>query len=496
MVHDESQHIIKSFLLDSPSWKEGYHSFKALLGNPRGWVIEIMDDLPCGVTALDRKTNEFGEEFLRHYESRLRKFSVAFVKSDAKEFPKRSSLGRFASCYVFRLEHVDVLKGFLVLCSLGKEWAPSQTLLSAFKSFVSSEIDLALRNYEIKNFYETIHPRALALSTMHAVHRAMSSTLKLDELIPRIGRLSMQVLKARYCGICLVDEMRKHLIPKFVCQNGVVSRSKVRHRIGHGIEGTVAETAAFHLNRHSISVPLIEEDIIGVITLRDKIDNTPFSKVDLEILRALSEQTASAIKTAQLYEETEQLTLGSIKSINELLELSYANEAAHTPFFIDLAVAVAKDLGMLQEGVKNLERAVALLNTGYAGIPKKILAKRGRLSAKELELIHRHPYRGAAVLSSIGSLKPVVPIVLHHHEHFDGTGYPGHLRGDEIPLGARVVAVVDAFTAMLSKRPYRSAKTVTDAIREIKASSGRQFDPKVVRSFLKIEKDKNMENLK
>ena len=116
--------------------------------------------------------------------------------------------------------------------------------------------------------------------------------------------------------------------------------------------------------------------------------------------------------------------------------------------------------------------------------------KKEKLTQKELEEIRSIPIRGANLLRSISSLKPVLPIVMHRHERYDGKGYPQGLKGEAIPLGARIVAVADSFMAMVSKRHYRQQLTIKGALEEILKYKGTQFDPMVVDAFLKVMKDK------
>ena len=140
----------------------------------------------------------------------------------------------------------------------------------------------------------------------------------------------------------------------------------------------------------------------------------------------------------------------------------------------------------------DLQRAVLLLKTGELTIPEKVWRKKGKLTKKEFEVIKRIPMQGANLLRSINSLKPVIPIILHHHERFDGRGYPQGLKGEEIPIGARIVSVVDSFVAMISKRTYREAMTLDLALEEIQTNSGAQFDPTVVGCFLKVVRRKEI----
>jgi HD-GYP domain-containing protein (c-di-GMP phosphodiesterase class II) len=124
--------------------------------------------------------------------------------------------------------------------------------------------------------------------------------------------------------------------------------------------------------------------------------------------------------------------------------------------------------------------------------PEKAWQKKEKLTQKELEEIRSIPIRGANLLRSISSLKPVLPIVMHRHERYDGKGYPQGMKGDDIPLGARIVAVADSFMAMVSKRHYRKQMTVKEAMEEIVKHRGTQFDPAVVDAFLKVMKDRNL----
>jgi HD-GYP domain-containing protein (c-di-GMP phosphodiesterase class II) len=119
-------------------------------------------------------------------------------------------------------------------------------------------------------------------------------------------------------------------------------------------------------------------------------------------------------------------------------------------------------------------------------IPDEILMKPRSLTGKEYEIVKKHPIKGVQIIQPMDVLKPVVPIILYHHEKFDGTGYPEGLKGKQIPLGSRIMAVVDAFIAMVSKQAYRERISVQEALSEIKRYSGTQFDPNVVDAFVRV----------
>ena len=489
MFKEKEKSVLERHLSESPTWSEGYREFTHFFGKPLGWLyllhngsrrlIRLDHKGHCSFYAKSKDNQVSCALFLEKYFSQLSE-----RKEELNKFPNFYHCGFGRSGIIFTLKHLGELRGFLVLCAVKKTEREAKPFLSLFQQFLQSEVELAYKSFELQNFYETVHPRALALSTIHSVHRVMASSLGLDQLLPRIGRLCAQVIKAKRCDIFLIDETKKYLIHKFSL--GGDPEHKRRLRVGHGLEGHVAETADFHITRNCIAVPFIEDDVVGIVVLRGKLGGTPFTKTDVEILKTLSEQAVIAIKNAQLFEETEQLTLGSIKTINELLELSFAGDNIHLPLFSEIAYQMGHDLGLSGYELTNLHRATFLIDAGQLGTPEHIFYKKEKLTKREFEEVKQHPSRGAAILQQINSLRPITPIILHHHERFDGKGYPSRLKGEEIPIGARIVAVVDSFTAMLSKRPYRRMRSISEAIEEVKTNSGTQFDPKVVDSFLKV----------
>lgn len=153
---------------------------------------------------------------------------------------------------------------------------------------------------------------------------------------------------------------------------------------------------------------------------------------------------------------------------------------------VSIAVKIGKKLKLCFEEIENLKHAAVLHDLGKIGIPNKILAKTKKLTKIEYERIKKHPQIGAEIIKSIHSLSGSVSIVLHHHERFDGLGYSSGLRGEEIPLGARIIAVVDVYQALISDRAYRKAYSKREALKIISEGSGTQFDPKIVKIFLAI----------
>jgi len=173
-----------------------------------------------------------------------------------------------------------------------------------------------------------------------------------------------------------------------------------------------------------------------------------------------------------------------ICALNQLLDLKDLNTGVHSTRLAEWAVRIGRDLGLDDECLRDLEAAAILHDIGKIGTPDAILRKPSKLTEEEYAVIKRHPEYGWAVLKAVPGFERVSLFVLHHHEGYDGKGYPAGLCGEEIPIGSRIVAVMDSFDAMVSSRPYRTGLPLEEAIRRLQAASGTQFDPIVTRHFI------------
>jgi HD-GYP domain-containing protein (c-di-GMP phosphodiesterase class II) len=151
-----------------------------------------------------------------------------------------------------------------------------------------------------------------------------------------------------------------------------------------------------------------------------------------------------------------------------------------------LATGIGLEMGLPPEEIERIRVASLLHDLGKIAVPEEILDKPARLSDAEWQAIGEHPRIGQVILEQASSLREAIPVVLHHHEHFDGAGYPHGLRGNEIPIGARIVAVADAYHAMIHARPYSPALSHAEALAELRSHAGTQFDPVVVEVFCEI----------
>ena len=204
-------------------------------------------------------------------------------------------------------------------------------------------------------------------------------------------------------------------------------------------------------------------------------------------------QLAAAIANTRLYSaiveksrELEESQFDSIKSLAQAIEAKDDYTGGHCDRLIDFALDMALELGLKTDETDHLKYAAALHDIGKIGISETILNKPARLTPAEYEVMKNHVRKGAEILSQVKFLSPVIPLIYHHQEWFDGSGYPDGLLGDAIPLGARIVAVLDTFDAMTTDRPYRKALPISTALAEMRRQSGRQFDPRVVAAFEKV----------
>jgi HD-GYP domain-containing protein (c-di-GMP phosphodiesterase class II) len=173
-------------------------------------------------------------------------------------------------------------------------------------------------------------------------------------------------------------------------------------------------------------------------------------------------------------------------AFNQLLDLKDLNTGVHSTRLAEWALHVATELGLDENSLGDIEITALLHDIGKIGIPDAILNKPAKLTAEEYALMKKHPEYGWAVLHQVPGMERASLLILHHHENFDGTGYPGGLKGEEIPIGSRIVSVIDAFDAMVSNRPYREGLPFEEAERRLLQGSGTQFDPDVVRHFLPL----------
>jgi len=202
--------------------------------------------------------------------------------------------------------------------------------------------------------------------------------------------------------------------------------------------------------------------------------------------KLLQQWCTAAVQIKSVEEQLSALRTSLICAFNQLLDLKDLNTGVHSTRLAEWALHVAMELGFDQAALSDLEVAALLHDIGKIGIPDSVLNKPARLTDEEYNLMKKHPEYGWAVLRHVPGMERASLMILHHHESFDGKGYPARLAGEEIPIGSRIVSVIDSFDAMVSNRPYRAGLPVDVAIQRLIDCRGTQFDPHVVDAFLPL----------
>jgi len=252
--------------------------------------------------------------------------------------------------------------------------------------------------------------------------------------------------------------------------------------------------------RCALRLPLISKGaVIGTLNMGSRVP-AAYKQRDIELLMEIADRIGPAVENALIYEtinnklgfalmQLEDTFSATLNALTVLLDRRDAGTKGHSLRVVRYAAAIAVNMGLGGAELENIRLGSLLHDIGKIGIPDSILFKPGKLTDEEWVVMRTHPQLGADMVSRIEFLKPAVPIVLHHHEWFNGNGYPDGLAGEGIPLGARIFSVADAFDAMTSSRPYRDALSVDVAINGLKECIGTQFCPECIEAFLQISID-------
>ncbi len=230
-----------------------------------------------------------------------------------------------------------------------------------------------------------------------------------------------------------------------------------------------------------------ETGLLGVLAL-SAADPDAFAGVDTHLLERVGTQLSLAIKNAQLYDEIKGMHLGNLKALSSALNAKDYYTLGHAARVAAYTVMLGRQLGWEEDTLSSIEEAAYLHDIGKISISDRVLLKPSRLNQQEWEQMREHPVVSADIIRPLFPQELVLG-VRHHHEHYDGTGYPDGLAGEGIPSLARAMAVVDAYDAMSCRRPYKTALTYTECLTELRECSGTQFDPEMVDAFLRVLED-------
>ncbi len=256
---------------------------------------------------------------------------------------------------------------------------------------------------------------------------------------------------------------------------------KVTDLNGAGANGVGKRTIS------ALSIPVISGDeLIGVINLGSKQQEFDFNLADINHLTGALGRLGSGLAAERRKDQWQELYFDTIRALARVIESRNPFNIGHSVAVAERATALGGKLGLTPSQIETIELAALLHDVGVAAFVDDFLAQERPLNSAERLILRSHPSVGKNALSGIDDLRGVLPIILHHHENYDGTGYVDGLRGESIPLGARILAVAEAYVAMTSERPHRGVMSAAQALTELKNGAGRQFDPKIIDTFTQL----------
>ncbi len=399
----------------------------------------------------------------------------------------------------------EVIGAIEVINTIGKEefTKDDQELLMA----IGNQIAILIENSRL--FHDLIR-KVSEKTVLTEVAKTVNSSLSLDEVLGISMKLTSQIMRAEASSILLLDEEKKELVFRIALGKKGEDIKEVRIPLGEGIAGWVAKTEeplvvsdvkkddrffkkadeiSGFITRDIICVPLkIRDRIIGVAEAVNRIGGT-FTEDDIELFEAIAFQIAISLENASLYKDLEDLFFQVITSLVATIDTKDPYTHGHSQRVMEYSLAIGREMKLSFDEMRNLKLSALLHDIGKIGVDEAILRKPAKLTEDEFSEVKKHPGTGAYIIEHIKRLKDISINVKHHHERFEGGGYPSGIKGKEIPISARIIAVSDAFDAITSDRPYRKGQDPEIAIAEIERCKETQFDPECVSCFIKAYRE-------
>ena len=343
------------------------------------------------------------------------------------------------------------------------------------------------------------------LETVYEIGNAINSIQAIDQLLDRIAEKLMDAF-ARAERVCiLLQDEKGSFEPKFVknrapgsgsslyISRSIVNRSAkeqvciAANDAAHDARFSAVESIIAMNLRSFMCAPLATKGVVlGMIYLDSQKKSNCFDENDVALLSALANQSATAIENSRLYEDLQKAYHETVVALMNTVEAKDEYTRGHSRRTSRYSLGIAQEMKLQVKACKEIKTAAELHDIGKIGVQDPIIGKDSGLSTMEFQNIQSHVLTGENILKPVEYLRFALPIIRHHHEHYDGSGYPDGLKGDEIPLGARIVCVADAFDAMTTQRPYNEPLSTKKALKELEAQRGKHFDPDVVDALIRF----------
>jgi HD-GYP domain-containing protein (c-di-GMP phosphodiesterase class II) len=362
-------------------------------------------------------------------------------------------------------------------------------------SHLQSELDSL--SSQLGNTYEE-------LSLIYQISSGMRINRRADEFFKQACLEMLQVMEVRGMGVALCGEQAARqkavVYGQISLPPGTVPRLAdelpplLRQRNGPLLFNDLRGNGGFswlagHVQR-MLAVPMQRQDeLLGFYFALDKRDGD-FDSLDSKMVNSIANESAIFLENAMLYEDMHGLMMGLLHSLTSAVDAKDAYTHGHSERVAALGRHLTLEAGLGEAQAERVYLAGLLHDVGKIGVPESVLHKTGRLTAEEFEQMKKHPQIGARILADVKQVRDLIPGVLHHHERYDGHGYPHGLSGENIPLMGRLICLADCFDAMTSNRTYRKAMPLEVALTEIRRCGGTQFDPGLTEVFLRIGPEK------
>lgn len=411
-----------------------------------------------------------------------------------------------------RLAENKIKKIVIVLTAFATVETAIQTMKNGaydyvMKPFKIDEITLIVRRALEKDRLERENIQLKEAQRLYEISEAMSSTLSLDSVLGIIIQSAKRESEADVVNLVLRDREGEKWYSK-ICDTDIpdLSPGEIDEFLDLGAMGEVHASGKSILlppgspepyvcgrlnagrKLHSlVSVPLaIRGRVTGMLNVLSFNQRRIFLEGDRRTLYILASRAANAVENARLHEELKAVFLQTIEGFAYAIDAKDPYTHGHSRRVTRYCEMIARSMELDETEVERIRNAAVLHDIGKIGLRLESLNKPHPLSPEERRVFQTHPQKGCKILAPIHFFEELMPIIYHHHEHFDGTGYPEGKAADEIPLGARILAAADAYDAMTSDRPYRKAMSLEEAVRELRVHAGTQFDPEVVGFLVSI----------
>ncbi len=401
--------------------------------------------------------------------------------------------------------------GVVIAEDLSVDYTDTQIIES-----VARYISMGIENHTLyregmESHMDLIH-EVETLHLMYEIGREIISNLKTDDIIETAIQMIRRIIPCDGAAVALLDHEKKSFSVIASWGSGM-EKGTILDETDIPFPAVLESGKSFY--QHDITldfpdypkqlqwaseknvfsyfcVPLqVKRRFFGVLVM-SSVRPAWFAKIHMMGAERLATQVGIALENARLLEGIEEIFMGTVRSLVSAIDAKSTWTRGHSLRVADYAVRIGEKLRFNKDALDKLRMAAILHDIGKIGTYEGILDKPGKLTSEEMDLIRRHPAQGAEILRPLGAMKDIIPIMKHHHERYDGTGYPDGLAGEDIPFEARILSIADVYDAMLSDRPYRNKRTPEEAIRELKTGAGTQFDPMLTALFLDILSDKQM----